>query len=235
MTEREKIAARIRALLAKTVENGCTEDEAVSAAAKAAELLARYNLTVDEVEMRASPFARESSRHEDIVGERLWKPASAISELSGAVYWISKTGVSPVDIDFFGFQHEVQIAHYLLAICARAMRQQAARLERQFALLTATARRRRVVPFLDGMADRLRERIKALVPPAPTGTGLIVLRKELIDAEMKRLDLKMVPRSTRASRNQDEDYRHGRQAADRIALSDAVESERAADCRLLLA
>jgi hypothetical protein len=31
MTEREKIAARIRALLAKTVENGCTEDEAIAA------------------------------------------------------------------------------------------------------------------------------------------------------------------------------------------------------------
>ncbi|MFN3584870.1 hypothetical protein [Phenylobacterium sp.] len=32
MTEREKIAAKIRALRAKTVENGCTEAEALAAA-----------------------------------------------------------------------------------------------------------------------------------------------------------------------------------------------------------
>ena len=44
MNERSKIAARIRALLAKTVENGCTEAEALSAAAKVAELLDRHDL-----------------------------------------------------------------------------------------------------------------------------------------------------------------------------------------------
>ena len=41
-------------------------------------------------------------------------------------------------------------------------------------------------PFLDGMADRLHERILALRPPAPTGTGLVVLRGALIDAAMAR-------------------------------------------------
>lgn len=45
--EREKIAAKIRALRAKTVENGCTEAEALSAAEMLAKLLAQYNMTLD--------------------------------------------------------------------------------------------------------------------------------------------------------------------------------------------
>lgn len=65
---RERIAAIIRALLEKTVANGCTEDEAIAAAAKAAEMLAKHNLTVDEVELRANPFARERQSFEDVVG-----------------------------------------------------------------------------------------------------------------------------------------------------------------------
>ena len=39
-----KLKLRIQALRAKTIDNGCTEDEALSAAAKVAELLDRYDL-----------------------------------------------------------------------------------------------------------------------------------------------------------------------------------------------
>jgi hypothetical protein len=45
MTEREKIAARARHLAAMTVENGCSEAEALTAARKLASLLERYNMT----------------------------------------------------------------------------------------------------------------------------------------------------------------------------------------------
>lgn len=222
MTERERIAARIRALLAKTVENGCTEDEAVAAAAKAAEMLERYNLTLDEVEMRASPFGRHAELHDDPVGERLWKPASAIAKLTGATFWTSRPGVFPVEINFFGFQHEVDVARYLLEICARAMRQQASRLHREYGLFVAAKRRRLVAPYLDGMADRLRERIIALQPPAPTGKGLIVLRDQLVKAEMSLRGIELGERRTRASRSWEQNYRDGRRAADAVGLNRGV-------------
>jgi hypothetical protein len=183
MTEREKIAGRIRALKAKTVEYGCTEDEAIAAAEKVAELLAAYNLTLDEVEMRASPFTQHTERHDDPAGERLWKPAAAISELTGAVWWKSRPGVFPVQIDFFGFAHEVEVAAYLLEICARAMRAEQDRLAR--ASWPRTTKRRELIPFLDGMADRLHERILALKPPTTTGKGLVVLHGALIAAALK--------------------------------------------------
>jgi hypothetical protein len=44
LAELDKLKARIQALRAKTINNGCTEDEALSAASKVAELLDRYDL-----------------------------------------------------------------------------------------------------------------------------------------------------------------------------------------------
>lgn len=219
MTDREKIAARIRALMAKTLENGCTEAEAVAAAELAAKLLGQYNMTLDEVEMRASPFKRHQEAHDDPVGERLWRIASAISKLTNVNYWTSRPGVRPIEINFFGFAHEVLIAEYLLEICRRAMRTEMQRLERAAALFRPAVRRMKVITFLDGMAQRLYERILALVPPKPTGTGLVVLKQALIDAAMP---VKTDQRSRLGGRDTDVGYLHGYIAGGKVALNQGL-------------
>jgi hypothetical protein len=50
--ELARVLQRIQALRAKTVEQGCTEQEALASAKKVAELLDRYGLSLGEVEMR---------------------------------------------------------------------------------------------------------------------------------------------------------------------------------------
>lgn len=228
MSGREKIAARIRALRAKTVENGCTEEEAISAAEKLAELLARYNMTVDEAEMRSSPFDRHHERHADDVGERIWKVAGAAAYLTGSQYWVSRPGVHPVEINFFGFEHEVEISRYLLEICARALRQHRDTLERKHRLLVPAARRRQVLPFLDGMADRLLIRIKALKPTEPTGSGLVVLRNALITQAMKDAGIELDSGRVRPSRDGDEAYAQGWLAGADVALNSGLRGPGAA-------
>ncbi|WP_084570574.1 DUF2786 domain-containing protein [Methylosinus sp. PW1] len=53
--ELARVLQRIQALRAKTVEQGCTEQEALASARKVAELLDRYGLTLGEIEMRERP------------------------------------------------------------------------------------------------------------------------------------------------------------------------------------
>ena len=48
----DKLRARIQTLRAKTIDNGCTEGEALAAAAKVSELLDRYELSLTDVEIR---------------------------------------------------------------------------------------------------------------------------------------------------------------------------------------
>lgn len=221
MTDREKIAAKIRALRAKTVENGCTEDEAVAAARKVAEMLATYNMTLEEAEMRASPFQKHRQVIDDPVGERLWKIGEAISFLTGAVFWTTPAGAAP-EVNFFGFNHEVDAARYLMNICERAMRDEAARQLRGWSLLVPARKRRKLAGFLDGMADRLARRIRQQKPPAPTGTGLVVLHRELVMAGLADTGTKLDRRQMRGSWDMGDEYLAGLMAGDRVALNRGV-------------
>lgn len=217
--KRERLYAIIRALAAKTVENGCTEEEAMSAASKLADMLAEHNITLDEAQLRETPFARHREEHADGVGARLWKVADGAAFLTGATYWTADLGAKSV-IHFFGFEHEVEVAKYLLEICAHAMRSERARLRKEYALLRPETQRRKIVPFLDGMADSLRLRLRALKPKAPTGTGLVVLRGELIAKAMAEEGIKIKPGSAgRRSRDFEASYRDGVEAAQRVALN----------------
>lgn len=222
---REAIARRIRAMLQQTEENGCTKEEALNAAEMARKLLEEYNLTVDEVELRQSPFTKTAKQHTpDIVGERLWKPAQAVAALTGAKHWVSRKGSIPCDT-FFGFKHEVEVAIYLLSICERAMRQEWSVLKKQYALLTATRQRLKIIPFLDGMADELQRRIIAMIPPKQTGKGLIVLHDDLLEAELKKLGIDLTKIKLRTSRDREEGYRAGREAAKKVALNPGLARE----------
>ena len=51
-TELAQVKARIKALTDKTVANGCTEAEAMTAAEMVGRLLERYALSMDEIEVR---------------------------------------------------------------------------------------------------------------------------------------------------------------------------------------
>ena len=57
-TALQKLRTRIQGLRAKTLENGCTEAEALLAAGKVAELIDRYDLTLGDVEIRAARCER---------------------------------------------------------------------------------------------------------------------------------------------------------------------------------
>jgi hypothetical protein len=215
---RDAIARTIRALLAKTVENGCTEAEAVSAATIAAKLLARHEMDLDEAEIRATPFEERAHAEPDALGERLVRPAGAIATLTRCSWWRTGPGISPVRITFLGLSHEVEIAGYLLAICARAMRSESERLG--LGLLRPDARRRRLNAFLDGMSVSLRDRIQAMVPPEPAaeGRGLVVLRGALVAEELARRGIELEDMRARGAMELEPDFVTGRRAGDAVAL-----------------
>jgi len=223
MTEdRTSISRRIRALRAKTVENGCTEGEALAAAEMLAQLLAKYNMTLDEAEMRASPFTEHREAHEDPVGEQLWKIADAVSTLTGARYWAERPGEFPHTVTFFGFDHEVEVARYMLEICAAAMRREQEKMCPSYGVTVFGPRaRRRLRPFLDGMADRLARRIRGM-KATPTGQGLVVLHGALVEQAMKDRGHDLRGRAARPSRDLERGYRDGVAAGDRVPLNAGI-------------
>lgn len=236
MMDRDKIAARLRALRAMTVENGCTEAEAMAAAEMLAKLLEQYNMSMDEADVRASPFDKRSLIRDDFVGEKLWVVADGISKLTGARYWGSRPS-EPHKITFFGFAHEVDVASYLLDICAGAMARELRALyqreqyprERYMAL---SKKRRLARPFIDGMSERLRQRLMKMIPLTPPGTELVVLRNSLVDQAMKDAGLKLNDGHAHMGMAAFKGYNDGMNAADRVALNPGLAAERGETLRL---
>lgn len=220
--EREKLAARVRALMAKTVENGCTEEEAIAAAAKVAEILERYNLSLDEVEIRQSPFTKKTANvRDDMVGAKLYVVANGIETLTGARYWTARReGV--VEIHFFGLSHEVDVARYLLDVCAGAMRRAAREVDSTNMLFRPALRHQRTASFIAGMADRLRNRLVALKPKDPPGQGLVVLKNSLIDQGLADMGIELETKSGHRESLNAAAYEAGVQAGDRVGLNQGL-------------
>jgi len=234
----KKIAARIRALLDKTEAHGCTEGEAISAAEKAAEMMERYGLTEEQVRARAeqADSFRESKTTyttADRVLDRIGVVAVAISRLTNTRFWWDREPNATV---FFGFEGDVEIATYLLAIVKRAMTDETNTYEREFLALAVGIRKdRRLLAFMDGMRDRLYERIMEIAESKRRrGTGLVVLTMALIDAEIDRLGKKFTSSAANDRRVRGlSDYKVGKEAADRIGLHEGVRGPSATETHLL--
>ncbi len=87
--ELSRVKARIKALTEKTVANGCTEAEAMSAAEMVGRLLERYALSMDEIEVRTAKCVQV----EVDLGSRRRRPIDrcvpAIARFCDCKVWLS--------------------------------------------------------------------------------------------------------------------------------------------------
>ncbi len=68
MSEREKMLDKVRALMAKTVENGCTEQEEMAALAKARALIDAFEISDSELSLTKEERRRHATRIPSSVG-----------------------------------------------------------------------------------------------------------------------------------------------------------------------
>ena len=116
------LLAKIRALLNKTVANGCTEAEAMMATTKAAELMDRYgfdasDLNEKEVITEYSYFA--PGRHLGDVS----KVVMRIAEFCDVKVWAiraQKNSGGQSKIVFFGKESDIEIAYYMTHLLSNA-------------------------------------------------------------------------------------------------------------------
>ena len=109
----DRLRQRIQALRAKTVANGCTEGEALAAAAKVAELLDRYDLSLTDVEIRRSSCEQlvyQVRRNKRIP---LDECIGVIADFCDCRVWREKDRSGDVRWVFFGLRADIEAAHCL--------------------------------------------------------------------------------------------------------------------------
>lgn len=154
MSDLDKIKARIRALREKTMDNGCTEAEALAAAEVAARIMAEHGLSDADVVMTSERTRERTSR-------ATWR-----SHVSSSCAHITNTAAillpDDEEIEFIGKLPGPEIAAYLYAVLCRAVEREVEQFK-----FTAEYRKRRTVKtrrialtdFRTAMTLRLRRRL----------------------------------------------------------------------------
>jgi hypothetical protein len=183
--KRETLFAKVRALLAKTVENGCTEAEAMAALELAQRLMAENEISeadlaagVEDVRVdRRTKPDREDAR------DKLYAGIGAFCHCRA---W--KAGFDAVS--FAGLDSEVIFAHWLLDMLADFV-------ERGVGDYMATARprgsrRQARKDFVHACCIRITKRLYELAEArTPKGKGLVVAKHALIDAELAKRGIEL--------------------------------------------
>ncbi|MDI1364586.1 MAG: DUF2786 domain-containing protein [bacterium] len=202
----DKLRTRIQGLRAKTTDNGCTEGEALSAAAKVAELLDRYDLSLTDVEIRDAPCERRD--YETHRNKRIPLDAciGAIADFCDCRVWREKNPAGQARYVFFGLRSDVEAAHYLTELIDIAVRSELGRYKTTAGYQRFRHKERHMAnaSFTLGMVASIAEKLtamKARRDQANNGAGrdLVVLKASVVDAELDKLDLKLrtVRRATR--------------------------------------
>lgn len=117
----DAIRAKLRALREKTVENGCTEEEAMLAAEKMAELLSKYGLSNEELDAEGYEQNTISMGRRSPL-EDVWFEVARFADCKA---WYSRSWDGKLSFVFFGRPQDVLVAEYVYEVlkdaCKRAL------------------------------------------------------------------------------------------------------------------
>jgi hypothetical protein len=192
----DRLKTRIQGLRAKTIDNGCTEAEALSAAAKVAELLDRYDLSLTDVELRDAPCERrayETYRKKRIP---LDDCIGAIAKFCDCRVWREKNPAGEARYVFFGLRSDVEVAHYLTELIDGAVRAELGRYKNSAEYRRFRHQDRHMAngSFTLGMVASIADRLIAMkaerdAVARSTGRDLVVLKTAVVEAELEKLNL----------------------------------------------
>ncbi|MBU1374954.1 MAG: DUF2786 domain-containing protein [Alphaproteobacteria bacterium] len=202
----DRLKVRIEGLRAKTTGNGCTEAEALSAAAKVAELLDRHDLSLTDVEIRGAVCERRAYETHGNKRIPLDDCIGAIANFCDCRVWRENSAGRDRRYVFFGLGSGIEVAHYLTETIDAAVRFELGRykISRDYQRLRHQERHRANASFMLGMVVAIADKMTAMKAGRDkanndAGRDLVVLKSVVVDAELDKLDLKLatVPRAAR--------------------------------------
>ena len=200
----ERLIGRIQALRAKTVEQGCTEQEALAAAAKVAELLDRYGLSLSELDLQ-----RQACEGAPVETTR--KRAAPVDDCVPGIAaffdcraWGEKAAPGTLRYVFFGLPGDVAGARYLYDLVEQAFETETAQFRAgpDYGAAPTGVRRTMTNSFQIGLARGIVAKLHALrearegAMRGASGRDLVVAKAGVVDAELDKLGLSLRSRAS---------------------------------------
>ncbi len=233
--ELARVLKLIQALRAKTVDQGCTEQEALASAAKVAELLDRYGLSLSEIEMRhqaCEGVGIDTGRRRRV---SLDECVTTIALFCDCKVWSEKSAGGEIRYVYFGLPADVQAAHYLYDLIDVTFEAETARFRRGAVHASAEtgARRASVNSFQVGLSTGICMKLKALKTERDaanlrsSGRDLVPVKSSVIEDELEKLGLAFERKAqSRKRRVVSDAYEAGREAGRKFEMRAGLESTR---------
>jgi hypothetical protein len=243
--ELSRVKGRIKALTAKTVANGCTEAEAMAAAAMVGRLLERYALSMDEIEIRTARCVQV----EVPFGGRRRRPIDgcvpAIARFCDCKVWLARAAApdpETPDFDptrpgsryvFFGFETDTALATYLFTVIDRAVATETAAFRQLNPQFRGVRLRQASASFQHGVVARVsyrldemhRARDAVVRAQRATGTALILAKDRVVEDAFRETAVRLVSMSATGRRVINTAFRAGWAAGERVNLNRPMPGE----------
>ncbi len=240
-SELDRVKLKIKALTAKTVSNGCTEQEALAAMQGVGRLLSQYNLTMNEIDVRDNTY---KTIYVDI-GRKRRHPINgcvmALAAMTNAKTWFSRYGHKGVAgyhgdknnsaFAFFGVSHDMELIEYLFNVIKNAIDTETTNFktsEMYVNKYTGEHRKSMSVCFQKGMASRISSRLYDIkkqndsemeAARANTGRALMVLKGQLIKDAFEKEGIKLTKSYSFSTIRSYDSYAKGQIAGEKVNLS----------------
>lgn len=225
---RERLLAKIKALLAKTVENGCTEAEQMAALGKAQAMMDAYDVTEEDLEDAKKDEAVHAFRHAHDPHSVRTALCTSVARFTGTESFKSRSKRYHTCVSFIGTRPDVEFAGWLLDHLTAFVQRELT----QFCLKTpagpSRADRRVVVNgFVFGILERVVERLNALceaseVRATENKHALVVIQTALIQKKIEDMGIKFRVREPRSRMCGVDAREAGREAGDRATFNRPV-------------
>ena len=197
--ELDKVLSRIQALRGKTVEQGCTEAEALLAASKVAELLDQYGLTLSEIDMKGQSCAGEGIETNRRRRSPLDECAGSIAGFCDCRSWYEITPQGNIRHIFFGLPADVAGARYLYEKIEEAFETETAQFKRSELYDThpSTKRRSATTSFQAGLGHGICAKLNRLKAEraaafrASGGRDLVPVKRDVIEDELAAMGMRL--------------------------------------------
>lgn len=199
----DKLRARIQALRAKTVDQGCTEEEALAAAAKVAELLDRHGLSLSELDMRRQTC--EGAAIE--TGRRRRAPiddcVATVAAFCDCRHWIETDAAGELRFIFFGLPGDVAGARCLYDMVAAALAGETAAFKsgplyaEHVSAQRASATRSFQIGMVHSIVSKLRElkEQRTRTGISRSGRDLVPVKADIVADELARLGMRFTAKA----------------------------------------
>lgn len=230
MNNRESLLRKIRALMAKTIDNGCSEAEAMSALSMAQAMMDAYNVTDEDLaETKAESAIKETMKDMRDPHHIRSYLTVRISEFTNTKCYRHEFKSQKWKYNFVGLPSDVEFAMWLTETLTMFVQKELKNYiwSNDYTSLPPNVKRPIIIGFVSGCARRINERlnelmIKSEVAASNNANALVVIKNALIDKKMSEMGLALRQPRQRSSRIQGDAYGAGKAAGDRASFGRPV-------------